>query len=179
MPESVIKSIVRAKYGDNITTDTITAGKYITSTKPEDLVKIAFKDHDNDFARKLSEGGILVAGKNFGAGSAKQTAPVALKAANVKVVVAEFFARIFYRNAINIGLPLVECQGISDAVNEGDELEVDFVTGQVTNLNSGKSYQGTAMPEFLLEIIDSGGIVSYLKNSLSKQNLVNPDPTKN
>lgn len=175
MTQSVIKNIVRAKYGDNITTDTITAGKYITSTKPEDLVKIAFKDHDAEFAKKFSDGGILVAGMNFGAGSAKQAAPEALKAANVQVVVAEFFARIFYRNAINLGLPVVECRGISDAVSVGDTLEVDLVSGQVRNINSGKSYQGIAIPEFLLEIIQSGGIVPYLKQNKSTD-VVNGEP---
>ncbi|MBI3015162.1 MAG: 3-isopropylmalate dehydratase [Candidatus Tectomicrobia bacterium] len=159
-----IRSVVRAKYGDNVTTDSITSSKYVTSTKPEELAKIALRDYDPAFLQKLSGGGCIVAGKNFGGGSAREWAPVALKAANVNVILAEFFARIFYRNAINVGLPLIECRGISAGVNEGDELEIDLVNGKIENLNSGKAHQGIPIPEFLLDIISSDGLIPYLKN---------------
>ncbi len=164
-----IKSIVRAKYGDNITTDQITSSKYVTSTSPEELAKVALRDVDPNFLQKLSAGGIIVAGKNFGAGSSRYWAPTALKAANVKAIIAELFARVFYRNALNLALPVIECKGISDNVNEGDELEIDLITGRISNLSSGQSYQGTPIPEFLLDIIDSGGLAPHLKKMFSKQ----------
>ncbi len=169
MTQPVIKSVVRAKYGDNITTDQITSTKYVTSTSPEELAKIALRDIDPDFPQKLSAGGIVVAGKNFSAGSSRFWAPTALKAANVKAIIAESFARVFYRNALNIALPVIECEGISDNVSEGDELEIDFVTGRITNLHSGKAYQGTPIPEFLLDIMASGGLREHLKKIFSTQ----------
>lgn len=164
-----IKGVVRAKYGDNVTTDAITSSKYVTSTTPQDLAKIALRDYDPDFLQKLSAGGIIVAGKNFGAGSARWWAPVALKTAKVDMIIADFFARLFYRNAINLGLPVIECQGISNQVNEGDELEIDFVSGRISNLSSGRSYQGIPIPEFLFEIMASGGLTPYLKNTFVKE----------
>lgn len=169
MTQPLIKSVVRAKYGDNVTTDQITSTKYVTSTSPEELAKIALRDIDPDFPQKLSAGGIVVAGKNFSAGSSRFWAPTALKAANVKAIIAESFARVFYRNALNLALPVIECKGISDNVKEGDELEIDLITGRISNLSSGQSYQGTPIPEFLLDIIDSGGLAPHLKKMFSKQ----------
>ena len=175
MKSHTIKSIVRAKYGDNITTDQITSSKYVTSTSPEELAKVALRDVDPNFLQKLSAGGIVIAGKNFSAGSSRYWAPTALKAANVKAIIAEFFARVFYRNALNLALPVIECKGISDNVNEGDELEIDLVTGRISNLSSGQSYQGAPIPEFLLDIIASGGLAPHLKKMFSKQPAVSND----
>lgn len=172
MTQPALKSIVRAKYGDNITTDQITSTKYVTSTTPQELAKIALRDIDPDFPQKLSAGGIVVAGKNFSAGSSRFWAPTALKAANVKAIIAESFARVFYRNALNIGLPVIECKGIADNVSEGDELEIDFASGRINNLSSGKTYQGTPIPEFLLDIIASGGLRPHLKKMFGKQQAV-------
>ncbi len=171
MTQLTIRNIVRAKYGDNITTDAMTSSKYVTLTTPEELAKIALRDYDPGFLQKMSAGGILVAGTNFGGGSARDWAPIALKAAKVEVVIAELFARLFYRNALNIGLPVIECRGISDAVSENDELEVDLISGRISNLTSGKSYRGTPIPDFLLDVIASGGITPYLKKIFSKQGI--------
>jgi 3-isopropylmalate/(R)-2-methylmalate dehydratase small subunit len=134
----IIREKVLAKFGDNIATEMITSSAYVTSSEPEELGKIACKGIDPEFVNKMRPGGILVAGKNFGCSSSREWAPVALKAAGVKLILAEFFARIFYRNAINIGLPIVECKGISEKLSLGDEVIVDLVKGQVEIVKSGE-----------------------------------------
>ena len=158
----IIHERVLAKLGDNIATEMITSSAYVTSSEPEELGKIACKGIDPEFVNKMKPGGILVAGKNFGCSSSREWAPVALKAAGVKLILAEFFARIFYRNAINIGLPIVECEGISDKLSVGDEVKVDLEKGEVEIVKSGEKLSTIPMPEFLIERMEKGGLIPEL-----------------
>ena len=164
----IIKSKVLAKLGDHIATEMIAASAFVTSSKPEDLGRIACKGIDPEFVEKMKPGGVLVAGKNFGCSSSREWAPVALKAAGVKLIIAEFFARIFYRNAINVGLPVVEVKGIKDKIDEKDEVEVDFDQGLIRNLTKGKDNHFTPLPPFILEILKMGGAVPYYKSRIGK-----------
>src|SRR4030042_3235233 len=141
------------KFGNNIDTDVILPGKYLVLVDPCELGKHALESLDTKFVDKAKAGIIIIGGKNFGCGSSREQEPVALKYAGVKCVLAESFARIFYRNSINIGLPVIECKGISTAVNEGDEVEVDFEAGKIRNLTQKKKLQGTKLPPFILEIL--------------------------
>ena len=152
-------------YGDNIDTDIIIPGRYLVLQDPDELAKHAMEGIDPDFPKKAREGVILVAGKNFGCGSSREEAPVALKHANVKCVIAESFARIFYRNAINIGLPIVEA-AIKDSVEEGDELIVDVVNGVIENQSKGITLKGNPLPPLALEIINAGGLTRYIRKKL-------------
>ncbi len=154
------------KFGDNVDTDVILPGKYLVLMDPKDLAKHAMEGLDPAFPEK-AKGAIVVGGKNFGCGSSREQAPIALKYAGVRCVVAESFARIFFRNAINIGLPVVECKGISAAVSAGDELVVDFEAGKVQNVSKGKSLQVTKLPPFVLEILSDGGLIENLRKRLS------------
>jgi 3-isopropylmalate/(R)-2-methylmalate dehydratase small subunit len=154
------------KFGKNIDTDVILPGKYLVLVNPYDLAKHALEGLDPDFPDKAKKGVIIVGGKNFGCGSSREQAPLALKYSGVKCVIAETFARIFFRNAINIGLPIIECKGISDAVDNGDELTVDFETGTVQNLSNGKSFQVAKLPPFILEILSDGGLIENLRRRM-------------
>jgi len=160
---------VAIKFGDNVDTDVILPGKYLVLMDPKDLAKHAMAGLDPDFPEKAQKGVIVVGGKNFGCGSSREQAPLALKYAGVQCVVAEFFARIFFRNAINIGLPVIECKGISAAVETGDEVSVDFEAGEVLNLTKGHALRGTKLPPFILEILSDGGLVENLRRRLSKR----------
>ncbi|MBS7605066.1 MAG: 3-isopropylmalate dehydratase small subunit [Candidatus Bathyarchaeia archaeon] len=150
------------KYGDNINTDVIIPSKYLTSLNPSDWAKHAMEGIDPDFPRKAREGVIIVAGRNFGCGSSREQAPQALKYAGVKCVIAESFARIFFRNAINIGLPVMEAPGITVKVNEGDMLSVYLDEGRIVNESSGESIFASRLPDFILEIIRDGGLIEHL-----------------
>jgi len=150
------------RYGDDVNTDLIIPGKYLTITDSEELAKHAMEGLDLDFSRKVRERSIIVAGRNFGCGSSREQAPLALKYSGVKCIVAESFARIFYRNAINIGLPVLECEGISEIVNEGDELKIKLKAGVIENVSSGKVVHVSPIPDFLLEIVE-GGLVEYVR----------------
>jgi len=152
-------------YGDNIDTDIIIPGRYLVLQDPDELAKHAMEGIDPDFPKKAREGVILVAGKNFGCGSSREEAPVALKHANVKCVIAESFARIFYRNAINIGLPIVEA-AIKGSVEEGDELMVDVINGVIENQSKGIKLKGNPLPPLALEIINAGGLTRYIRKKL-------------
>ncbi|PCN50228.1 3-isopropylmalate dehydratase small subunit [Candidatus Geothermarchaeota archaeon ex4572_27] len=154
------------KYGDNIDTDVIIPGKYLIHIEPEELAKHAMEGIDPSFPEKAKGGCILVAGRNFGCGSSREQAPVALKHAGVRAVVAESFARIFYRNAINIGLPAVVCPQATRIFNEGDEAEVDLEQGVVRNLTTGAVVELKPMPPMLLEILSAGGLVEYMRRRL-------------
>ena len=156
------------KFGKNIDTDVILPGKYLVLVDPYDLAKHALEGLDPDFPEKAKKGVIIVGGKNFGCGSSREQAPLALKYSGVKCVIAETFARIFFRNAINIGLPVIECKGISAAVDDGDELAVDFEAGTVQNLSKGKSFQVAKLPPFILEILSDGGLIEYLRRSMKR-----------
>ena len=150
------------KYGDNVDTDVIIPARYLNSSDPKELATHCMEDIDKEFVNKVNVGDIIVANKNFGCGSSREHAPIAIKAAGVSCVIAETFARIFYRNAINIGLPIIECPEAAVAINEGDEVKVDFDSGVITNVTTGKSYQGQAFPPFMQKIIACEGLVNYI-----------------
>jgi 3-isopropylmalate/(R)-2-methylmalate dehydratase small subunit len=157
------------KFANNIDTDVILPGKYLILVDPKELAKHAFEGLDPDFPAKAKDGVILVGGKNFGCGSSREQAPLALKYAGVKCVLAESFARIFFRNAINIGLPVIECKGISGAVETGDTLAVDFETGKIENISKGKSFQVPKLPQFIMEILNDGGLIENLRKRMNKK----------
>ena len=162
-------SKVLTLYGNNISTDDMTSGKFLNVGTPEELAKICMHDIDPEFPTRMAPGGLVVAGANFGCGSSRESAPVALKACNVKAIIAEEYARIFYRNCINIGLPLIECKDISKKVSVNDDLEIDFTTGLIKNLTKGEEYQGSPIPPFLLEKVADGGLMSGLKKWSDEQ----------
>ncbi len=150
------------KFGDNVDTDVIIPARYLNSSDPKELALHCMEDIDKEFVNKVSAGDIIVAEKNFGCGSSREHAPIAIKAAGVSCVIAETFARIFYRNAINIGLPIIECKEAALEIKAGDEVEVNFDTGVITDKTTGKSFQGQAFPPFMQKIIDCEGLVNYL-----------------
>ena len=150
------------KYGDNVDTDVIIPARYLNSSDPAELAKNCMEDIDPDFVNRVKQGDIMVANKNFGCGSSREHAPIAIKASGVSCVIAETFARIFYRNAINIGLPIIECPEAAKAIEAGDEVEVDFDSGIITDKTKNTSYQGQAFPPFMQKIIDCEGLVNYI-----------------
>lgn len=152
------------KYGDNVDTDVIIPARYLNSSDPRELASHCMEDIDKEFVEKVSAGDIIVANRNFGCGSSREHAPLAIKEAGVSCVIAETFARIFYRNSINIGLPIIECPQAAKEINEHDEVEVDFDTGIITDLTTGKTYQGQAFPPFMQKIIDSEGLINYINS---------------
>ena len=150
------------KYGDNVDTDVIIPARYLNATKGEELAKHCMEDIDKDFVNKVQKGDIIVANKNFGCGSSREHAPLAIKCAGVSCVIAETFVRIFYRNAINIGLPIIECPEAAKAIESGHEVEVDFDSGVITDKTTGESFTGQAFPPFMQKIITAGGLVNYI-----------------
>jgi len=155
-------------FGNNIDTDVILPGKYLTLVDPNELGKHALESLDTEFVAKAKDGVILVGGKNFGCGSSREQAPLALKYSGVRCVIAESFARIFFRNAINIGLPVIECKGISIAVKTGDLIAVDFEAGKIENTSNGKKIQVEKLPPFILEILGDGGLIENLRRKMKK-----------
>jgi 3-isopropylmalate/(R)-2-methylmalate dehydratase small subunit len=151
------------KFGNNVDTDVILPGPYLVHTDPNELAKHAMEGLDSKFPEKAAKGVIVVGAKNFGCGSSREQAPIALKYSGVKCVLAESFARIFYRNAITIGLPVLVCAGISSKVKEGDLLMVDLQSGKVEDKTNGSILQATKLPEFIMEILDDGGLIKHLK----------------
>ena len=152
------------KFKDNVDTDVIIPARYLNSSDPAELAKHCMEDIDKDFVNKVKKGDIIVANKNFGCGSSRERAPIAIKAAGVSCVIAETFARIFYRNAINIGLPIIECPEAAKNIEEGDEVEVDFDSGIIYNKTKGTSFKGQAFPEFMQKIIAAEGLINYINN---------------
>ena len=150
------------KYGDNVDTDVIIPARYLNSSDPKELAAHCMEDIDKEFVNQVKSGDLIVADKNFGCGSSREHAPIAIKAAGVSCVIAETFARIFYRNAINIGLPIIECPAAAKGIEAGDEVEVDFDTGIITDVTTGKKFQGQAFPEFMQKIIKAEGLVNYI-----------------
>ena len=150
------------KFGDNVDTDVIIPARYLNSSDPKELAAHCMEDIDADFVNKVAEGDIIVANKNFGCGSSREHAPISIKAAGVSCVIAETFARIFYRNAINIGLPIIECPDAAKAIAAGDEVKMDFDTGVITDVTTNQTYQGQAFPPFMQKIIDCEGLVNYI-----------------
>lgn len=150
------------KYGDNVDTDVIIPARYLNTSEYSELAAHCMEDIDKTFVDRVKQGDIIVANKNFGCGSSREHAPIAIKAAGVSCVIAETFARIFYRNSINIGLPIVECKEAAKEIQEGDVVSINFDTGIITDETTGKSYQGQAFPPFMQKIIDSEGLVNYI-----------------
>jgi len=157
------------KFGGNVNTDVILPGKYLVLIDPKELAKHAMEGLDPAFPEKAKKGVIVVGGKNFGCGSSREQAPLALKYSGVQCVLAGSFARIFFRNAINIGLPVIECKGISAAVDNGDDLTVDFEAGTIQNLSKRQSLQVAKLPPFILEILSDGGLIENLRRRLNKK----------
>ena len=156
------------RYQDNVDTDVIIPARYLNTQDAKELASHCMEDIDLDFAKKVQEGDIIVANKNFGCGSSREHAPIAIKESGISCVIASTFARIFYRNAINIGLPILECDQAVKSIEAGDKLEVNFDTGVIKNLTKNEEYQGEAFPEFMQKIINSNGLIGYIKNSQEK-----------
>lgn len=152
------------KYKDNVDTDVIIPARYLNSFDAKELASHAMVDIDPTFASTVEKGDIIVAGQNFGCGSSREHAPLCLKTAGVRCVIAKSFARIFYRNSINIGFPIMECEEAADKIEKGDEVEVDFSTGVITNKTKNETYQSQPFPEFLQKMIDADGLVNYVNS---------------
>jgi len=157
------------KYGSNVDTDVIIPARYLNVSEPTELAKHCMEDIDAGFVKKMKPGDIIMADANFGCGSSREHAPLAIKTAGVSCVIARSFARIFFRNAINIGLPLLECSECVDNVGDGDMLEVDLSTGKIVNLSSNRTFTAKPYPEFMSELINAGGLVEYTKNRIAKR----------
>ena len=153
------------RYNDNVDTDVIIPARYLNTSVPSELAKHCMEDIDKDFVNKVEKGDIIVANKNFGCGSSREHAPIAIKASGVSCVIASTFARIFYRNAINIGLPIVECPQAVAGIKANDIVNVDFDSGVIVDETTGKTYQGEPYPEFMQNIIAKGGLINKIKNS--------------
>ncbi|MEI0609771.1 3-isopropylmalate dehydratase small subunit [Brachyspira pilosicoli] len=152
------------KYGDNVDTDVIIPARYLNTANHKELASHCMEDIDKDFVGKVKVGDIMVGGENFGCGSSREHAPIAIKESGISCVIASSFARIFYRNSINIGLAILECDEASKKINAGDEVEVDFDSGIITNITKNESYKAEPFPEFIKNIINSNGLLNSLKN---------------
>ena len=156
------------KYPDNVDTDVIIPARYLNTSDAQELSKHAMEDIDAEFVKKVNNGDVMVAGWNFGCGSSREHAPLVIKTCGTGCVIAKSFARIFYRNAINIGLPILECPEAADGISAGDEVSVDFDTGVITDITTQKSYQAQPFPEFIQNIIRAGGLLKSLKSEAKK-----------
>ncbi len=154
------------KYGDNVDTDVIIPARYLNTSKHEELAAHCMEDIDKEFVNNVKAGDIMVAGKNFGCGSSREHAPIAIKASGISCVIASTFARIFYRNAINIGLAILECDEAAQAIENGHEVSVDFDTGVITDITTGENYQAQPFPPFIQNIIEKGGLLSSISQRL-------------
>ena len=155
------------KFGDDVDTDVIIQGKYLVINEPEELAKHVFENIKPEFAKAVKKGDFVVAGENFGCGSSREHAPIALRATGIEAVIAKSYARIFFRNAVNIGLKVLECKD-ADKIEEGDELEVDYVNGKIVNKSKNEEYPINPIPEFLRQIMDKGGLVNFCKELYAK-----------
>lgn len=153
-------------FGANIDTDVIIPARYLNTTDEQELAKHCMEDADPTFATRVEPGDVIVAGPNFGSGSSREHAPISIKAAGISCIVASSFARIFYRNAINVGLPIMECPEVVEVTESGDTIEVDMSSGVVTNVTRGVSASATPFPEFMRQLLEAGGLVPYLRNKL-------------
>ncbi len=151
------------KYGSNVDTDVIIPARYLNTTDPKELASHCMEDIDSEFVKRVKPGDIIVAEDNFGCGSSREHAPIAIKASGVACVIANTFARIFYRNSLNIGLPILECPEAVAGISAGDTVEVDLESGKITNVTTGKSYEAKPFPPFMRELINVGGLVNYAK----------------
>ena len=151
------------KYADNVDTDVIIPARYLNTSDPADLATHCMEDIDPAFSRKVASGDILVAGRNFGCGSSREHAPLAIKASGISCVIAESFARIFYRNALNIALPIMESPAAAKAISAGDDVDIDFTTGKITDVTTGETFTAEPFPPFMLELIAAGGLANYMR----------------
>jgi len=158
------------KFGDNIDTDLIIAARYLNTSEPSELAKYVMEDADPSFVEKMQAGDIIVAGENFGCGSSREHAPIALKAAGINAVIAPTFARIFYRNAFNMGLPIFELEESAE-IDEGDVVKINMDAGEIINITQAKSYKFTPIPEFMQELVDAGGLIQFAKNEIASQKI--------
>jgi len=156
------------KYGDDVDTDVIIPARHLTTSDPDQLKGHCMEDLDPEFASKVSAGDVLVAGRNFGCGSSREHAPVAIKAAGVSCVIAASFARIFYRNSINIGLPILECAEAAEGIETGDEIEADLAAGRIRNLTKGAEYAAAPLPEFIRELVEEGGLMAHVRKLIAE-----------
>ena len=154
------------KFGDNIDTDAIIPARYLNTSDPEELARHIMEDADRDFSSKVKSGDIIIAGTNFGCGSSREHAPIAIKAAGIQAVVAKSFARIFYRNAFNIGLPIFESEDASQKIREGDEIQIDADKGIIKNITKKEEYTAKPIPQFMQELISAGGLIEWTKKKL-------------
>lgn len=157
------------KYKDNVDTDVIIPARYLNTSDPKELASHCMEDLDSKFSEKAKEKSIIVAGKNFGCGSSREHAPIAIKASGIGCVIAESFARIFFRNSINIGLPIMECAEAARDIENNDKVSIDVTTGIINNITKGKTYKAAAFPEFMQKIIDSDGLINYVKKEVSNR----------
>lgn len=155
------------KFGDNIDTDAIIPARYLNTSDPEELAKHVMEDADIDFPTKVKQGDMIIAMNNFGCGSSREHAPIAIKAAGMQAVIAKSFARIFYRNSFNIGLPIFESDEAADKISEGDEIEVDADNGLIKNITKGEEYTAKPIPPFMQELISAGGLIEWTKKRIS------------
>jgi len=160
------------KFKDNIDTDVIIPARYLNTSDPKELALHCMEDYDSEFVKKMDQGDIIVAGRNFGCGSSREHAPIALKAAGISCVIAPSFGRIFFRNAINIGLPIFESEEIMKQCSEGDLLEIDTTKGTINNLSKDKVYKTNLLPEFIQKLISAGGLREYVKEELERRERV-------
>jgi 3-isopropylmalate dehydratase small subunit len=167
MSENILRGKVW-RFGNDVDTDLIIPARYLNTSDPKELAAHCMEDADATFAGKVNPGDIIAAGKNFGCGSSREHAPISIKTAGVSCVIAASFARIFYRNSINIGLPILESPEASQAIAEGDQVEVDLSSGKITDLTSGKTFQAVPFPPFMQELIKAGGLISYVKTRIAK-----------
>ena len=165
-----MKLIGRAwKFGDDVDTDAIIPARYLNTSDPAELAKHCMEDADSAFVQKIAPGDFIVAGKNFGCGSSREHAPIAIKHAEVAAVIARSFARIFYRNSFNMGLPILESEGAASAIETGDELEVDLDSSLIINLTRDQTYQAEAIPEFMQELLKTGGLIPYVQQKMRQE----------
>ncbi len=156
------------KYGANVDTDAIIPARYLNTSDPEELAKHCMEDADAEFVTKAEEGDFIVGGKNFGCGSSREHAPIAIKAAGISCVIAESFARIFYRNAFNMGLPILDCPAAVEGIADGDEIEINLSKGIIKNLRTGTEFRANPIPPFMQELIDAGGLIGYARSRIKK-----------
>ncbi|AOT70882.1 3-isopropylmalate dehydratase small subunit [Geosporobacter ferrireducens] len=157
------------KYGDNVDTDVIIPARYLNTSNPMELAKHCMEDIDASFVERVETGDVMISGRNFGCGSSREHAPIAIKASGISCIIAVSFARIFYRNAINIGLPILECEEAAKAIEKGQQVEVDLGSGNIINHTTGESYKAAPFPEFMQELIVAGGLINYVKKGRAQE----------
>lgn len=157
------------KYKDNVDTDVIIPARYLNTSDPKELAAHCMEDIDKEFVKRVKSGDIMVAGKNFGCGSSREHAPIAIKESGISCIIAETFARIFYRNSINIGLPILECPQAVREIEDGDKVTVDIKSGEIVNITKGKKYQAQPFPPFMMELMEVGGLINYVKAKIAQK----------